>query len=60
VPETAPVARAASLMLEHRVDRVAVVSDDGVVAGVLTALDVVAWLAGPGGPLAPQDVPGGL
>lgn len=52
VPETAPLARAASLMAEHRAERVSVVSDDGVVVGVLTAVDVVAWLAGHGGPLA--------
>jgi len=60
VPETAPLARAASLMAEHQTERLAVVSDDGVVVGVLAAMDVVCWLTGPGGPLAPQDAPGGL
>lgn len=55
VPEIAPLARAASLMAEHRADRLAVVSDDGAVVGVITAMDVVAWLAGPGGPLASAD-----
>jgi CBS domain-containing protein len=60
VSETAPLARAASLMVEHGTDRLAVVSDDGVVAGMLTAMDVVAWLAGPGGPLASPEAPGGL
>ena len=60
VRETAPLGRAASLMAEHRAERLAVVSDDGVVVGVLAAMDVVCWLTGPGGPLAPQDAPGGL
>jgi CBS domain-containing protein len=46
VPETAPLRRAAALMAEHRSERLAVVSDDGVVVGMLTAMDVVAWLAG--------------
>jgi CBS domain-containing protein len=46
VPETAPLGRAAALMAEHRTDRLAVVSDDGVVVGMLTAMDVVGWLAG--------------
>lgn len=45
VPETAPLGRAASLMAEHRAERLAVVSDDGVVVGMLTAMDVVRWLA---------------
>lgn len=55
VPEGAPVARAAALMAAHHADRVAVVADDGVVVGVLTAVDVLAWLTGQGGPLAPGD-----
>ncbi len=55
VPETAPLARAAALMAEHRAERIAVVSDDGVAVGVLTAMDVVVWLAGDGGPLAPDE-----
>ncbi len=60
VPETAPLARAAALMAAHRADRIAVVSDDGVAVGVLTAMDVVAWVTRHGGPLAPPDAPGGL
>jgi CBS domain-containing protein len=39
-------------MASNRVDRVAVVSADGVVVGVLSALDVVGWLASAGGPFA--------
>jgi CBS domain-containing protein len=51
LPEDAPASRAAALMAQHAVDRIAVVSGDGAVVGVLSALDVVAWLAAPGGPL---------
>ncbi len=57
VIETAPLARAASLMAARGLDRVPVVAADGVVVGVLSAADVVAWLAGAGGPLAPGDAP---
>lgn len=60
VPEAAPLARAAALMAAHRAERLPVVSEDGVVVGVLTAMDVVCWLSGAGGPLAAADVPGGL
>ncbi len=52
VAETAPLSSAAGLLVAHGLERVAVVSGDGVVVGVLSALDVVAWLAAPGGPLA--------
>jgi CBS domain-containing protein len=45
VPEGATLVRAASLMAGHGVDHLAVVARDGVVVGVLTAADVVAWLA---------------
>jgi CBS domain-containing protein len=48
VPESATIARAASLLATHGVDRVAVVGGDGVVVGVLASADVVAWLAGGG------------
>jgi CBS domain-containing protein len=60
VLETATLARAASLMAAHGADRLPVVSDDGIVVGMLTAMDVVAWLAGHGGPLAASDAPGAL
>lgn len=60
VQETATLARAASLMAAHGAERLPVVSDDGVVVGVLAATDVVAWLAGHGGPLAAGDAPAAL
>ncbi len=46
VHDAAPLERAAALMAAHRADRVAVVSGDGVIVGVLAAADLVAWLAG--------------
>lgn len=58
VPEVAPLARAAAIMAEHRAERLPVVADDGAVVGMITAMDVVAWLAGAGGPLAPEETSG--
>jgi CBS domain-containing protein len=52
VPETAPVSRAAAVMAAHRLERIAVVSGDGIVVGVLSALDVIGWMASERGPLA--------
>ncbi len=60
VPEVATLARAAALMAAQRAERLPVVSEDGVVVGVLTAMDVLSWLSGAGGPLAGDDLPGGL
>ena len=51
VPETAPLSRAAALLVAHGLDRIPVVSAEGVVVGVLSALDVLGWLAGGGGAL---------
>lgn len=52
VAEGAPLSRAASLLAQHGLERVAVVAADGIVVGVLSALDVVAWTAeGDGGSL---------
>jgi CBS domain-containing protein len=55
VPESAPVTRAAALMTSQGAERVAVVSDDGVVVGVLSALDVVGWMAAASGVPGPDD-----
>ncbi len=51
VSESAPLSRAAALLASNGLERLPVVSGDGVVVGVLSALDVVSWLASPGGPL---------
>jgi CBS domain-containing protein len=52
VSEAGPLSRAAALMVARGAERIAVVAADGAVVGVLSALDVVAWLAGRDGPLA--------
>jgi CBS domain-containing protein len=54
VPESAPVSRAAALMASQGVERVAVVSADGVVVGVLSALDVVGWVVAASGAPVPD------
>lgn len=51
VAEGAPLPRAAALLAANGLERLPVVSADGVVVGVLSALDVVKWLASPGGAL---------
>jgi CBS domain-containing protein len=43
--EDAPVAEAAALMAFEGVHRVPVVADDGRVAGIVTSLDVLRWVA---------------
>ena len=45
VREHTSVLRAATIMVEQRVHRVPVLASDGRVLGLLTALDVVRWLA---------------
>lgn len=45
LPEDAPVARAAALMVTRGVHRVLVVSDDGRLSGILTSSDIVRWVA---------------
>jgi CBS domain-containing protein len=55
VAETAPLSRAAALLAAHGLEHIPVVSADGVVVGVLTALDVVSWLASPEGAGVPED-----
>jgi CBS domain-containing protein len=45
VPETATVREVAQVMSRHGLDRVPVVTEDGHLVGVVTALDVVRWFA---------------
>jgi CBS domain-containing protein len=45
LPETAPIARAAALMAIEGVHRIPVVSDEGKVVGIVSALDVLRWVA---------------
>jgi CBS domain-containing protein len=51
ISDSAPLSRAAAALASNGVERAAVVASDGVVVGVLSALDLVAWLAAPGAPL---------
>jgi CBS domain-containing protein len=53
--ERAPVSQAAALMAFEGVHRVPVVSADGRVVGILSALDVLRWLAQHDGYLAPRS-----
>jgi predicted transcriptional regulator len=54
--ESAPVTLAAALMSFEGVHRIPVVADDGEVVGVLSALDVLRWLAVQDGYLMPGAV----
>ena len=45
VPQRATVAEVARLMAQHGLDRVPVVTNDGHVVGVVSAMDIVRWLA---------------
>jgi CBS domain-containing protein len=53
VPENAPVSEVAALMAFEKLERVPVVSRGGRVVGVVTALDLVRWLAQQDGFLLP-------
>jgi CBS domain-containing protein len=56
--ESAPVARAAALMAHEGVHRIVVVSPSGTVVGILSALDVLAWLGQLSGYLVWHGDPG--
>jgi len=59
LPVSCPVAKAVSLMATKHTHRVPVVSDDGVLLGIVTAGDIVRHLARSGAPdAAPADLPG--
>jgi CBS domain-containing protein len=45
LPENAPVARAAAMMVTQGIHRVLIVSDDGKLSGIVTASDIMRWLA---------------
>jgi len=57
VSERAPVAQAVMLMASKGVHRVPVVSDDGKVAGMITSIDVLRWLARQQGHPVPEAGP---
>jgi CBS domain-containing protein len=47
--ETAPIERAAALMAYEGIHRVPIISEQGKVVGILSAVDVMRWLARHGG-----------
>jgi CBS domain-containing protein len=55
LPENARVSRAAALMALEGVHRIPVVSQDGHVTGIVSALDVLRWLALSSGYLVPPE-----
>ena len=46
LPENASISQAAALMVFEDIHRVLVVAEDGKVVGIVSSLDVLAWLAG--------------
>jgi len=54
VSESAPITRAVTLMASKGVHRVPVVSDDGKVAGMITSMDILRWLARQAGRPVPE------
>ena len=46
LPQHATIGEVARVMAEHRLDRVPIVTEDGHLVGVLTAMDLVRWLSG--------------
>ncbi len=59
LPASCPVAKAVSLMATQHTHKVPVVSDDGVLIGIVTAGDIVRYLARSGAPdAAAADLPG--
>jgi len=58
LPVSCPVAKAVSLMATRHTHQVPVVSEDGVLVGIVTAGDIVRYLARSGAPDAAADLPG--
>lgn len=54
LPETASVSRAAALMALEGVHRLPVISEEGKVVGILSAMDILRWLAETEGYLVPH------
>jgi len=54
LPSDAPVSRAAALMAYEGIHRLAVVSHDGTLVGVVTSLDIMRWLAQRAGYVVPD------
>lgn len=57
VPETATLAEASALMAYEGVHRLVVVSNDNKVAGIVSSMDVLRWVARQSGYVLPLDPP---
>jgi CBS domain-containing protein len=54
LPDNASVSQAAALMALEHVHRIPIVTDDGRVAGIVSSIDVLAWLARQDGYVVPR------
>lgn len=54
LPESASLSKAAALMAFEGVHRLPILSNDGKVVGILSALDVLRWLAKQQGYVVPK------
>lgn len=55
LPDNASIAQAAALMAVEHIHRVPIVTDDGRVAGIVSSIDVLGWLARQDGYVVPRD-----
>lgn len=56
LPSHAPIAQAAALMSYEGINRIVVVSSDGLIVGLLTARDIMRWVATQAGYVIPDPV----
>ena len=54
LPDNASISQAAALMAVEHIHRVPIVTDDGRVAGIVSSIDVLAWLARQDGYVVPR------
>jgi CBS domain-containing protein len=59
LPDDATVSQAAALMASERIHRVVVVSPDGRIVGLVSALDVLRWMAFADGYIVARPTKGG-
>ncbi len=58
LPETSTISQAAAFMSYENVDRLPIVSEDGKVSGIVSALDLLRWFARSDGYVLPDAHPG--
>lgn len=54
LPDTASVSQAAALMALEHVHRIPIITDDGRVAGIVSSIDILAWLGRADGYIIPR------